>query len=38
MDVGAADIDGENRIVGLDHPRWQQVSRANETGLVRMIM
>ena len=36
-DVGAADVDGENAVVPLQHPGRHQVRSADEAGLVGMI-
>ena len=36
--IGAADIHGEDRIVALNHPRWQQVGGTNKACFVRMVV
>jgi hypothetical protein len=37
-DVGTADIDRDDGVVPLDHPWWQEVGRADQTGFVRMVV
>src|SRR5689334_18945982 len=36
-DIGPADIDAKNGVMGLEHPARRQVSGADEAGFVRIV-
>jgi hypothetical protein len=36
-DVGAADVDGENRVVRLEDPGRREVKRTKESGLIGVM-